>query len=66
MMRETAFEGLIRNYRAKKLRKNITKEGKGFPSLWLPSSPEDLEEISLGIILRKGHLDTLNLLGCMT
>ncbi|RUR76258.1 hypothetical protein ACF3DV_22230 [Chlorogloeopsis fritschii PCC 9212] len=39
------------------------KEGKGFPSLWLPSSPEDLEKISLGILLRKGHLDTVNLVG---
>ena len=39
------------------------KEGKGFPSLWLPSSPEDLEKISLGILLRKGHLDTIKLLG---
>lgn len=39
------------------------KEGKGFPSLWLPSCPEDLEKISLGILLRKGHLDTINLLG---
>lgn len=39
------------------------KEGRGFPSLWLPSSREDLEKISLGILLRKGHLDTINLLG---
>jgi hypothetical protein len=39
------------------------KEGKGFPSLWLPSSPEELEKIALGILLRKGHLDTVNLVG---
>lgn len=39
------------------------KEGRGFPSLWLPSSPEELEKISLGILLNKGHLDTVNLVG---
>lgn len=39
------------------------KEGKGFPSLWLPSSPEEIEKISLGILLNKGHLDTVNLVG---
>ncbi len=39
------------------------KEGRGFPSLWLPSSPEELEKISLGMLLNKGHLDTVNLVG---
>ncbi|HEY9803133.1 MAG TPA: hypothetical protein V6D25_22420 [Leptolyngbyaceae cyanobacterium] len=39
------------------------KEGKGFPSLWLPYSPEDLEKISLGMLLSKNHLDTVNLVG---
>jgi hypothetical protein len=39
------------------------KEGKGFPSLWLASCPEDLEKIALGMLLLKGHLDTVNLIG---
>lgn len=38
------------------------KEGKGFPSLWL-ACPEDLEKIALGMLLRKGHLDSVNLIG---
>lgn len=39
------------------------KEGKGFPSLWFSASPEDLERIALGILLRKGHLDAIYLVG---
>lgn len=39
------------------------KEGKGFPSLWLASCPEDLEKIALGMLLIKGHLDAVKLIG---
>ncbi|BAY69268.1 hypothetical protein ACN23B_18285 [Anabaena sp. FACHB-709] len=39
------------------------KEGKGFPSLWLASCSEDLEKIALGMLLLKGHLDTVNFIG---
>lgn len=42
---------------------NDVKEGRGFPSLWLPRNHEDLEKISLGILLKKGHLDHVNLVG---
>lgn len=38
-------------------------EGKGYPSIWLSETDEDLEKISLGILLRKGHLDNVNLVG---
>jgi hypothetical protein len=39
------------------------KEGKGFPSLWFSASLEDLEKIALGILLRKGHLNSIGLVG---
>ncbi len=38
-------------------------QGKGFPSLWKSSSNEDLERIALGIMLCRGHLDKLELIG---
>lgn len=42
--------------------RNMT-QGNGFPSLWLPHTSEDLEKIALGILLRKGHLDNIHLVG---
>ena len=39
------------------------KEGKGFPSIWRSSNDEDLERIALGIMLCRGHLDKLELIG---
>lgn len=39
------------------------KEGKGFPSIWRSSNEEDLERIALGIMLCRGHLDKLELIG---
>ncbi|MEA5577173.1 hypothetical protein [Anabaena sp. UHCC 0451] len=39
------------------------KEGKGFPSLWFSASPENLEKIALGILLGKGHLEPIKLVG---
>lgn len=39
------------------------KEGKGFPSLWFSASPEDLERIALGMLLRKGSLDAIRFVG---
>lgn len=39
------------------------KRGTGFPSLWLAETDEDLEKIALGILLRKGHLDNIRLVG---
>jgi hypothetical protein len=39
------------------------KEGKGFPSIWLPSNNDDLERIALGIMLCKGHFDKIELIG---
>ncbi|WP_009632154.1 hypothetical protein [Synechocystis sp. PCC 7509] len=39
------------------------KQGTGLPSLWLAESECDLEKIALGILLRKGNLDNIRLVG---
>jgi hypothetical protein len=39
------------------------KEGKGFPSIWQFSNNDDLERIVLGLMLYKGNLDKIELIG---
>ncbi len=39
------------------------KQGTGLPSLWVAKSECDLEKIALGILLRKGNLDNIRLVG---
>ena len=39
------------------------KQGTGLPSLWLAQNEGDLEKIALGILLRKGNLDSIRLVG---
>lgn len=38
-------------------------EGTGNPSIWLFRNNEDLERIALGMLLSKGHLESINLIG---
>ena len=39
------------------------KEGNGFPSIWQFSNNDDLERIVLGLMLYKGNLDKIELIG---
>ncbi|MDP5017455.1 hypothetical protein FJR11_00110 [Anabaena sp. UHCC 0187] len=56
-------KGILSPEHTEKYLKDI-KGGNGFPSLWLPSSPEDLEKISLGMsLLRKKSIENVRLLG---
>lgn len=37
-------------------------QGQGFPSVWLPSTSDDLEKIALGLLLQKNSWDKIELI----